>query len=80
MDKTDTFIDRITIDHDVMAGKPIIKGTRITVENILALLMQGMSTEEILSEYPHLVKDDIFACLAFARAALQKSTFIPRTH
>ena len=80
MDKVDAFIDRITVDPAIMVGKPIIKGTRVTVEHILALLMQGMSVDEILVEYPHLVKDDIFACLAFARAALQQSTFMPRSY
>ena len=69
MDKPDAFIDRITVDPAVMVGKPIIKGTRIAVEHILALLMQGMSVDEILSEYPHLVKDDIFACRTFIKKA-----------
>lgn len=57
---------RIIIDPDIMVGKPVIKGTRITVELVLDLLAQGMSVSEIIADYPHLKKDDIYACLAFA--------------
>ncbi len=58
-------IERIVIDPDVMVGKPIIKGTRITVELIIDLLSQGMTVPEILEDYPHLKSEDIYACLAF---------------
>ena len=53
--------ERITINPKVMAGKPVIQGTRLTVEYILGLLAQGTTMEEILLEYPGLVKDDIGA-------------------
>ena len=69
--------DRIIIDPNVMVGKPIIKGTRIPVEHILDLLAQGISIPEILEDYPHLQKEDIYACLAFAKKALEDATFIP---
>jgi len=46
------FLDRIEINPKVMVGKPVIKGTRIPVELILKMLSQGISTEEILKEYP----------------------------
>lgn len=69
--------ERITIDPDIMVGKPIIKGTRITVEHILDLLGQGMSIPEILEDYPHIKQDDIYACLVFAKKALANSTFMP---
>lgn len=70
-------LNRIIIDHKVMVGKPIIKGTRLTVQHILSLLAQGMSTEEIIQEYKNLNKEDILACLTFARNALANTTFVP---
>ena len=56
--------DRITVNPKIMLGKPIIKGTRITVELILNRLAEGMSMEELLQAYSHLTKEDILACLA----------------
>jgi uncharacterized protein (DUF433 family) len=58
--------ERIRQDPTVMVGKPVIKGTRITVELILRLLGQGNSEAEILQEYPGLTVDDIHAAQAFA--------------
>ena len=58
-------LNRIVIDPQVMVGKPIIKGTRLTVQLILNLLSQGMTTDEILQEYPNLTKEDINACSLF---------------
>jgi uncharacterized protein (DUF433 family) len=66
MNKQDTLLERIIIDPKIMTGKPIIKGTRLTVQHILKLLAQGITTEEILGEYNRLTKEDIFACLIFA--------------
>ena len=60
-----------------MAGKPVIRGTRLAVENILGLLAHGTAMEEILEEYPGLVRDDIYACLLFASKTLQDASFIP---
>ena len=54
---------RIAIDPDVMVGKPVIRGTRITVELIIGLLAQGWTDHEILAAYPHLTREDILACL-----------------
>lgn len=59
-------LERISIDPKVMVGKPVIRGTRLTVEYILGLLANGVIIEEILEEYPGLEKDDILACLLFA--------------
>jgi uncharacterized protein (DUF433 family) len=56
----------ITIDHDIRFGKPCIKGTRITVGDILQWLSEGMSTQEILEDYPELQEMHIRAALAFA--------------
>ena len=57
----ENLLERITINPKVMAGKSVIKGTRLTVEYIQGLLANGTTTEEILEEYPGLVKDDIKA-------------------
>ncbi|RZJ99257.1 MAG: DUF433 domain-containing protein [Flavobacterium sp.] len=58
--------DRITIDEKVCNGKPTIRGKRITVQTILEFLSSGESKDEILFQYPSLVKEDIDACLKFA--------------
>lgn len=58
-------MERITSNPKVMAGKPVIKGTRLTVEHILNLLAHDMSTTEILQEYQGLMQEDIQACLLF---------------
>jgi len=58
--------DRIEINPDVMFGKPVIKGTRITVEQILYKLGAGLSPEHIVKEHPHLKVDDIHAAQQFA--------------
>ena len=58
---------RITLDPEVMVGKPVIRGTRITVEFIIGLLAQGWTEQEILTSYPHLTREDILACLAYAQ-------------
>ena len=58
--------DRIEINHDILTGKPIIKGTRISVEFILELLAQGWSYEEILQNYPQLEREDIIAAIEYS--------------
>ncbi len=63
-------LKRIERNPDVMLGKPVIRGTRITVEVILDLLAKGQSAKEILAEYPELKAEDIRAALAYASAAL----------
>lgn len=57
------YTDRIVSDQKIMLGKPVIKGTRITVELILKKLSEGMSSEELLHAYPHLTKEDILAII-----------------
>jgi uncharacterized protein (DUF433 family) len=73
----DELLDRISINPKVMVGKPVIRETRLTVEYILSLLAQGDTTEDILAEYPGLVKEDIQACLLFASRSLQNVDFMP---
>jgi len=70
-------LERIEINPKVMVGKPVIKGTRLPVELILKMLSQGISTEEILEEYPHLSREDIRAALAYAAEALEVEEVLP---
>ena len=63
-------IERITANPMILGGKPIIRGTRISVEFILDLLSANVSEKEILEDYPHLTKEDILACLKYAAQAL----------
>ena len=72
-------LERITLNPKVMMGKPVIKGTRLTVEHILRLLAQGASFSEILDEYEGLTEQDIQACLLFATKSLESTVFIPLT-
>ena len=65
-------MERIVINNDVLAGKPIVKGTRISVEFVLEMLSSGMSVEEILEEYPHLKREDILAAIEYATRVLKK--------
>jgi uncharacterized protein (DUF433 family) len=58
--------ERITFDPDILAGKPVIRGTRIAVELVLELLAAGQSEADILDSYPGLTKEDVLACLAYA--------------
>jgi uncharacterized protein (DUF433 family) len=73
----EALLERITINSKVMVGKPVIRGTRLTVEYILGILAHGTTMEEILAEYPGLAKDDIYACLLFASKTLQDASFVP---
>ena len=68
---------RITCNSKVMAGKPVIHGTRLTVEYILKHLAHGTSEEEILAEYPGLTKEDLQACYLFAGKSLETTFFLP---
>lgn len=63
--------DRIMIDPKVMMGKPVIKGTRVSVELILKKLSQHLSPQEILEDYPHLTLDDIKAAVAYAATSIK---------
>jgi uncharacterized protein (DUF433 family) len=58
--------ERITIDPEIMFGKPVIKNTRITVEHILRKLAGGMTAEQIIDDHPHITREDILAAQAFA--------------
>ena len=70
-------LERIVIDPKVMVGKPVIKGTRLTVEHILHLLAHGATIPEIINEYKGLTQEDIQACILFASKSLEDTTFMP---
>ena len=72
-------LDRIAIDPSVMVGKPVIKGTRLTVEYILNLLAHGATSDEILEEYDGLLQEDLNACLLYATKSLEGVSFMPLT-
>jgi len=63
--------ERIMLDPDVLVGKPIVKGTRISVEFVIELLGRGWTTDQVLDEYDHLKPEDIQACLAYASDVLK---------
>lgn len=69
--------ERITVDSEVLTGKPVVKGTRLAVEFIIELLAQGWSEAEILDNYPGLTSEDIRACLAYASAVLSAERVYP---
>ena len=73
----ETLMDRITIDPEVMVGKPVIKGTRITIHLIIQLLANGVSEAEIIDDYPDLKKEDIKAALLYASNCLDHEEIIP---
>jgi uncharacterized protein (DUF433 family) len=58
--------ERIIIDSNIRFGKPCVKGTRISVYDVLGWLASGMSYEEILKDFPQLTREDILACLAYS--------------
>ena len=68
--------DRITADPAIMLGKPIIKGTRITVELILRKLAEGMTFEDVLKAYPNLQLQDILAVLSYSADVIAKEEII----
>ena len=70
-------LERITLNPKVMVGKPVIRGTRLTVEFILNLLAHNATTAEILDEYNGLTPEDIQACLLFAKESMSRTEFMP---
>ncbi len=70
-------LERIVFDPKVMVGKPIVRGTRLTVEFILGLLGRGATIEDILAEYTSLTQEDIQACFLFANKSLENTSFMP---
>ena len=73
----DRMNDRITINPQVLGGKPIIRGTRISVEFVVGLLAADWTIEDVLDEYDHLTREDIAACLAYAHQLLMDEKLYP---
>jgi uncharacterized protein (DUF433 family) len=69
--------DRIVVDPEILAGKPVIRGTRLAVAFILELLAAGQSEQEILASYPGLTREDILACLSYASYLAQEFKAYP---
>jgi uncharacterized protein (DUF433 family) len=68
---------RITLAPEVLAGKPIIRGTRLSVEFVIGLLADGWSEADIVGNYPGVTHDDIIECLAYARDTLSSEKVFP---
>jgi uncharacterized protein (DUF433 family) len=69
---TEDWKSRITVDPNILVGKPIIKGTRIAVEFVLELLANGWTVEDILRNYPQLKREDVTAALKYAAEVLKE--------
>ena len=72
-----SLLERITIDPDVRFGKPCVRGTRITVGDMLGYLAGGMTEAELLADFPQLSHDDIRACFAYAAERERRTVSIP---
>ena len=70
-------LQRIATDDAVMAGKPVIRGTRLGVDFVLGLMAHGATMEEILEEYDGLASEDVLACLLFAQKSIESTSFVP---
>ena len=71
--------DRIRVDPNVLTGKPVVGGTRLAVDFVIELLGQGWSEDDILKNYPGLIREDIAACLQYAADALKAEKVYPLT-
>jgi uncharacterized protein (DUF433 family) len=69
--------DRIIIDPEIRFGKPCVRGTRITVGDVLSYLASGMTQQQLLAEFPQLTSEDIRSCLAFAAERERRVVCIP---
>jgi uncharacterized protein (DUF433 family) len=67
---------QIVVDPNILLGKPVIKGTRISVELILKKLSEGMSIEVLLEAYPNLTRENIFAALSYSAEVISREEFI----
>ena len=69
--------DRILIDPEIRFGKPCVRGTRITVGDVLSYLASGMTEQQVIADFPQLTSEDIRACLAFAAERERRVVGIP---
>lgn len=75
--KNEQLLERIILNPKIMVGKPVIKGTRLTVDFILNLLAHGSTVHEILNEYKGVTLEDIQACFLFATKSLENTEYMP---
>ena len=68
--------DRITVDSDILVGKPIIKGTRISVELLMGRLADGWTMEQILESYPRVTREDVLAAIAFVTEVFREEDYV----
>jgi uncharacterized protein (DUF433 family) len=68
---------RIVLDPAILAGKPVVRGTRLSVDFIIGLMADGWVETDILRNYPGLTQEDLFACLAYARDVLRSEQVYP---
>lgn len=73
----DSWQERIVVDQKILVGKPVIKGTRLSVEFILDLLATGWSIERILDDYPQLEREDVMAVLKYAAEMVKEEKIYP---
>jgi uncharacterized protein (DUF433 family) len=79
-DEQQTYKDRITTNPDVMVGKPVVSGTRIPVERVVAHLAHNPDLNDLFAAYPDLTLDDVKACLAYAHHAVEEKRGTPPPH
>ena len=77
MDAPTDYRDRIILDPEIRFGKPVVRGTRITVGDVLGYLAGGMSEAELLAEFPQLRREDVLACLGFAADRERRVASVP---
>ena len=77
MREAEDWRSRITVDPEILAGKPVVKGTRIAVEHIVELLANGWTIEEVLENYPQLKREDVLATLKYAAEVLKEERVYP---
>jgi len=75
--KTQHYTQRIIVDPKILAGKPVIKGTRVPVELVLKRLSQDLDMRTIFEAYPHLTEEDVKACFAYAEAVIEGESVYP---
>jgi uncharacterized protein (DUF433 family) len=69
--------ERIEVNQEVMTGKPVIKGSRLTVDHVIELLAEGWTTNQVSREYPGITAEDVAACLAYASEVLKSVKVYP---
>ncbi|MFO7822506.1 MAG: DUF433 domain-containing protein [Cyclobacterium sp.] len=76
----EALLKRIELNPEILAGKPVIKGTRLAVQFILGLLAHGETPQSIIEEYNYITEKDIRACLLFANEVMENNFFTPFAH